>query len=963
MPGSTVSSIEALHPRVREALARLGYRGLLPIQEKSIPVILRGAHTLVVAPTGSGKTEAALLPVLSLMSAMRDRGASPRGLKAIYVTPLRALNRDIERRIRGLVEATGFTVQVRHGDTGPSGRRRFLQNPPDLMVTTPESLTLLLTATAGRGIWRGVRWVIVDEVHELIDSERGAELSLTLERLERVAGRRIQRIGLSATLSEKSMGEAAGLIAGHRRVEVVVDRSGKEYDVSVSVVDAEGLDWPRLVRRVAEIVETVEGQVLVFVNTRSTAEKLAAELARILGVDKVRVHHGSLARSVREEAERLFKEGRIKVLVATSSMELGIDIGTVSLVVQFMSPRQVLAMTQRGGRAGHRLGSTARAVIVVPRNLYEILESGVIAFRTMKGHLEDLKAPRGLVCPLAHQMAAMTVERGSLSLGEFLEVAAATRQYAGIDMSLLEEVAVHLDSVRIVRYDEVSGVLRQTRRTRRYVYGVSMIPDEATYTVVDAIEDRRVGEVSERFVEASLLNLREGERLRFVLSGRLWEALEVDYEAARIIVKPVAEAQGLVPVWHGELIPVDYKVAREACALLSLAMDNPGLARRLLLARRIPSDAVDWIIEQARATAERWGGAFLEPRRPVIEEYPTLTILYACLGSKGNMALALLLSEILAGKGVAVTFNHIPYAVVLSTPDGRGVSADLLLSALREASEMDHITRAGMVYQALRRSQAFLYRFLHVARRLGILEPDARANPSLLRRILEAYRGSIVEKEVLKELVHDRLDLAALNDFLDSMKEPAAIRLEEATPLALNVLENPYMKRDVAVNLKEVALGKLVEGIKRRLQRKRVLLLCTHCGHAWEAEVSRIPEGAPLRCPRCGYPSIAPLPATDWGRSVVEAVRKALKSGRLSREEKRLVREARERASLYMHYAFQGLGRRVVEALAARGVGPSQAKRVMERLIMGGEREFYRAIMEAEENYYSTRMYWEKRRG
>jgi ATP-dependent Lhr-like helicase len=953
------SAVELLHPRVREALAKLGYTRLLPIQEKAIPVILSGVNTLIVAPTGSGKTEAALLPIFSMMAELRDKGELGGGVKVVYVTPLRALNRDIEYRMRRLVEELGFTIQVRHGDTGSSGRRRFLRRPPDLMVTTPESLTLLLSATASRGIWDNIKWVIVDEVHELVDNERGAELSITLERLERLSKKRIQRIGLSATLSEHTMKEAAGILAGSRRVSYVVDTSGKKYDVRVEVV-GEGLDWDRLVRRVAEIIAASEGQVLVFVNTRSTAEKLASDLSRILGRETVRVHHGSLARSVREEVEKLFKEGRIKALVATSSMELGIDIGTVDLVIQFMSPRQVLAMTQRGGRAGHRIGETSRAVIVVPGNLFEALEAAVIAFRTMKGHLEDFRAPRGLICPLAHQMVAVTVERGSSTLSEFKELIGATMQYADTSLEQLEEIAVHLDSLHILRYDESTGMLREGRRSRKYLYGVSMIPDEATYTVVDMIEDKKIGEVSERFVEASLMELREGERLRFVLSGKLWEAIEVDYEASRITVKPIAEASGLIPVWRGELIPVDYKVAREVCALLSLAMDDPSTTLKLLQARRLKRADAERVVEAAKRTASLWGAPLLEPRRPVIEEYPTLTVVYVCLGSKGNMALALLISELLEGRGVVASFSHIPYAIVLRTPDNKGVPGDLVAQVLKEASQLDPTLRAGLVYKALKRSQAFLYRFLHVARRLGVIDPDARPNPSILKKLKEVYEGSIVEKETLKELVYDKLDMRALNEFLDAMKEPAVVKLGEATPLALAVLENPYMKRDVAVELKEIALGKLIEGIKRRLQLKKALLLCTRCGYTWSMEVGRIPEKTPLRCPRCGYPTIAILPPGEWGEKLVEVYRRKLRGEKLSKEEKKLVREVEERAGLYMHYAFQGLGRRVAEALLARGVGPAAAKRALERLMIGGEREFYRAIMEAEENYFSTRIYWER---
>ncbi|MEM1873709.1 MAG: DEAD/DEAH box helicase, partial [Acidilobaceae archaeon] len=193
------SALSLLHPRVREALRKAGYERLLPVQEKALPVVLRGSHTLIVAPTGSGKTEAALLPILSLMLSEEPES---RGLRLVYVTPLRALNRDVALRIEKLASLCGFSVLVRHGDTGQADRRRFLREPPDIMVTTPETLTLLLTLREHRDLWSRVGWVIVDEVHELLESERGAELSITLERLSLASRRRIQRVGLSATLSK-----------------------------------------------------------------------------------------------------------------------------------------------------------------------------------------------------------------------------------------------------------------------------------------------------------------------------------------------------------------------------------------------------------------------------------------------------------------------------------------------------------------------------------------------------------------------------------------------------------------------------------------------------------------------------------------------------------------------------------------------------------------------------------------
>jgi len=290
---------------LKDVISSLGYKKLLPIQEKAIPVILRGNHALIISPTGSGKTEAAFLPVVSsVLNKKREEG-----IKAIYITPLRALNRDISYRIEKIVSGVGLTVFLRHGDTTQSQRKRFLENPPDFMVTTPESLNLLLTIKNKRSMWEKVSYVIVDELQELLDNKRGVELSLILERLDEISKNRIQRIGLSATLSEKSKKEAANLLAYNRKVEIVEDYSTKKYEISIRVNGNED-QWDNIVKSMAEIINNNKGSVLVFTNTRSVAEKLSTELSKILG--NVAVHHGSLSRDVRERAEKMFREGGSK---------------------------------------------------------------------------------------------------------------------------------------------------------------------------------------------------------------------------------------------------------------------------------------------------------------------------------------------------------------------------------------------------------------------------------------------------------------------------------------------------------------------------------------------------------------------------------------------------------------------------------------------------------------------------
>ena len=962
--GLAGTAARLLHEKVRRAAASLGYKRLLPVQEAAIPVIMRGRHTLITAPTGSGKTEAAFLPVLSLLIRSIEEEGDPGGVRVIYITPLRALNRDVTIRLERLASLVGVSILLRHGDTGQAGRRRFLSNPPHVMVTTPESLNLLLTVGDPRRLWSNVQWVIVDEVHELVDNKRGSELSVVLERLERLSRRRIQRIGLSATLSRRTIEEAKRLLASNRLVEVVADTTAKKYEVNLRIVSPSAEDerlWIKAVEEILEIARSTRGSVLVFTNTRSTAEKLAATLRKMvedrgLGF-RVEVHHGSLSRSVRESVEADFRSGKVKVLVATSSMELGIDIGYVDVVVQFMSPRQVTTMVQRAGRAGHRLEETSRAYIVTLNNVWEILESGVIAFRAEKGALEDFTMHRNPYDVAAHQAAGILLEEGGETSSDLiLSILNASGALSTLTVDELDEILYHLDGVRVLRYDPETGRVRMGRRTRTYFYRTSMIPEENAFTVYNVATGEKIGEVSERFVESKLLDVGSEREMRFILGGKAWQAVTIDYEKGRIDAVLLGEIEGLLPSWEGELIPVSRKVAREVCSILSICMSDAEDCRRMLEARKIPEPYQSRIVEVAASTREMLG-AIISHSTVVVEEAGGASILYACLGSNGNLALALLLSRLLERRRIPVEFHYTPYAIVFTSP--AGVRGDDVASALRELAGMDPVERMVHLQEALRKSKTYLVRFLWVAKRMGVLEPGKRVPLSIIERLKDNMRGTIVDREAVKEILHDKLDVEALNEYLAGIREVRVVRLQSPTPLGEEVLSNPYLRLDVAVHIKKIAMDKIVESIKKSLARKTVRMLCLSCGRSKTVRVAEVEKG--YRCPYCGSRLVAPLPDTEYGERLVNAYLKSRRGERLRGEEKKLAKEVLERAKLYLSYAGQGAGRYVVEALMTYGVGVDRAKGLLVALFERGERAFYDQLLKAMQDYALTRQYWDRR--
>src|SRR5437870_3329926 len=373
-----------LDPRIIDAVRALGIETFTEPQERAIPRILAGENVLLVAPTGIGKTEAALLPLLDRI--LRDK---PEPTSCLYITPLRALNRDMLRRMTFFADRLGVRVAVRHGDTTPQERAAITRHPPDILITTPETFQILFTGRKLREHLRSVRYVVVDEIHELASDERGAQLAVGLERLRALTGREFQRIGLSATVGTPA--EVAAFLGGvGRPVEVIRVRIPKGIRIQVEMPataqgDSEIAERLRVkpvqaaaLRRCYELIKEHQS-TLFFVNTRDTAEFLSSRLAAWYQDPKIGVHHGSLSKDVRVQMEDEFKSGGLRALVCTSSLELGIDVGTADFVLQYNSPREVSRLVQRIGRSGHGVGAVSDGVILASRRAIGTLDEWFVA--------------------------------------------------------------------------------------------------------------------------------------------------------------------------------------------------------------------------------------------------------------------------------------------------------------------------------------------------------------------------------------------------------------------------------------------------------------------------------------------------------------------------------------------------------------------------------------------------------
>src|SRR5436305_2427415 len=384
--------MEAFRPETRAWFER-NFAAPTPAQAQGWPRIAAGGNVLIQPPTGSGRTRAAFLSAIDRLTAEPNRG-----LRLLYVSPLKALNYDVERNLRGPLAGlqSELRVAVRTGDTPQRERAAMLREPPDILITTPESLFLLITSR-GRDLMRGVEALILDEVHAVAGTKRGAHLALSVERLERLVERPFQRIGLSAT--QRPLEEIGRFVSGTRPIQLVDAGRAKELDLRVVVplddmrepAEQQSI-WPSIYPEILKLVRE-HRSTIVFVNNRRLAERLALRLNELAEEEIARAHHGSIAREQRVEIEELLKRGAIPCLVATSSLELGIDMGAVDLVIQVESPKSVARGLQRVGRAGHSLGEISRGRIF-PKFRADLLEAAVIAQRMQAGPIEGTVTPR-----------------------------------------------------------------------------------------------------------------------------------------------------------------------------------------------------------------------------------------------------------------------------------------------------------------------------------------------------------------------------------------------------------------------------------------------------------------------------------------------------------------------------------------------------------------------------------------
>jgi len=937
---------------IRKVLGEMGFAEATEPQVMAIEPIIKGENVLVVAPTGSGKTEACLLPVLNNFLNNRPK----KGISILYITPLRALNRDMLRRLLLWGKRLNMRIEVRHGDTTRLERRKQALKPPDLLITTPETLQAVLPGKRMRRHLKNVRWVIVDEIHELIEDRRGTQLTVALERIREVTGREFQRIGISATVeSPEKVG--AFLVGKDRRITVLQAKTPKDFHYSVERPVPGEEDYevaqklytsPEAASRIMRIKDLTahHDSTLIFANSRQHAEMLGMRFNML--EKSIAVHHGSLSREERHKVEDEFKQGKISGIVCTSTLELGIDIGSIDLVVQYMSPRQVTPFVQRVGRSGHKVGRTSKGIIITT-STDDSLEALAVVKRAKSGELEATRIPEKVLDVLAHQIAGLVMDFGKINLEEAYRIIGRAYPYRDLSREEFVDVVGFLERLGGVKRE--GDFLATKTRTRLYYYeNLSTIPDERIYPIIDLSTDRRIGILGEEFM---LTKARIG--LNFICRGLVWKIMKIT-EDGLVYVTPVEDPLAAVPGWDGEILPTPFELAEEVGALRRQVASS--------LKEASVKDAVEAFVEEfpverhairkvAEEISDHVNSGVPVPcdRTLLVEGYDRFVVVHGCFGEAVNRTFGYLFDEIFSEKGVMRGWWNDGYRILME------FSTSVSTEELSEIAEIFKSTSSEEAEEIIKRYIEgffpFAYYMKFVAERFGALPRGIFLGEGKLAELPHRFLDTPIYRETLREASMKRLDLPHVKEVLEKVqKGEIAVRttlsVEAPSSFAYRILnkfaETPEMMAPETVKRDSI------ERMKNAIEFSTVELFCLSCG-GWEGDQKIVGMAERPSCPRCGSHLLAAFHHPS--QYAKECVKKRLQNLPLDEKEQRVLAEVRRNADIILSY-----GRKGVIALQVHGVGPQTAARTLAKMHYDDE-AFYKDLLEAKIRYLQTKQYWD----
>ena len=926
-----------LNSRIRD-LAISRFSKPTYVQEQAIPKVLEGKNVLILAETGGGKTESVML---GLFSKLMDKEHYP--ISLLYITPMRALNRDLMDRLLWWCNELDLEISVRHGDTTQYERKLQVENPPHIMITTPEQINAMMAGKNLREYLRNVKYIVVDEVHEIVNSKRGVQLTLSLERLKRYCGKP-QLIGLSATVGSPEL--TAKFLFSESKHEIVRAISPKDMQLKVEspipttedkLLAEQIFIGDSVVSRLRMIHDTImqHKSALTFTNTREAAEILSSLLDKDFAHE---IHHSSLSKEVRVKAEKDFKEEKLKALIATSSLELGIDIGSIDIVIQYMSPRQVSKITQKIGRSGHGVGRISKGIIIASEG-DDLFESAVIARKTIKGELEEVITHENALDVLTHQITGLLVENYGMKPKDIYDILKKAYPYRNLAYEDFTSLLNFLANQMRMVYIDKDEVKRRKRAFEYYFENLSVIPDQKSFKVIDTASNSFVGNLDEEFI-ASHADVGS----TFIVKGRPWRILSVEND--KIYVMAVDDITSAVPAWEGELIPVQFDVAQEVGKLRKDIKDmiangkNESEIEEKLRERYPISSQVSLKMARLIRKQIEGGQPFPENKNIVMESFKEYVVLHCMYGNKINETLSRLISTILSAEhGELITTKCDPYRIILKNCVPEEVKK-VLVGYKPEEVEV-------VLEKSLPRSSLFKSRFIRTAKRFGAITRSAIFSNINVDRLIDSYWNTPIYKETLREIFTEKFDLERTKTIISKIQDRdiKIVDAEGLTPLA--ELGFSYELHDVVKP--ERPEKEIFNIFKNRLLTSKMRLLCINCGKYSITETVEDVEKEP-RCKKCQSKLIAALRV--YQTEAQKIVGKWLRGEELTAEEEEQLERVKKSADMVIDY-----GKKAVIAMAGRGVGPETAKRILAKMYKDDE-EFYKEILKAEREWIKNKRFW-----
>ena len=831
------------------------------------------------------------------------------------------MNNDVLRRIIKYAESENLRVQIRHGDTTTSDKRKIVEYPPEVLITTPESLAVVLTSSKMLKALDSLEWVIIDEAHELVSNERGSHLSISLERLQAASLLSVTRIGLSATVG--NLKEAARFISGvNRKCAILIDNSMRIYDIDVRFIKGS-------LNNVAHFIidyvrdNNIKGSILLFTNTRDEAEYLGTILKNQNYIE-IDVHHGSLSKDMREETEIRLREGSAGIVVCTSSLELGLDIGSVELVVHYGSPRQVSKLMQRIGRSRHRQRSSAKGLIVtnIPDDEIEAL---AIIRRMKKGSIEQQSMHTCAFDVLAHHLVGLAMQtREPIRVEIAFDLVTKAYPFRLITFNDLKECINLLDGNRIIAYNREDHTYQRRIKAYKYYFeNLSMIPHVLKFEVIDSIRKRKIGTLDQQFVGDY------GEKGNvFVLKGSQWRILSIDEGRMQVNVEPLHGTAINIPYWVGEMIPVDFKTAEEVGSIRNQAAMNHI---------KISTSIIDESIKSLNVIPDS--------KNIVIENLTSrnTVIVHSTFGSKVNNTIASLLSTILSSQlGYLVETRSDAYRIMLSST--ARIGRDHVERMLKDTYDLEAVIIASFTG-----THNINWKVWMVAKRFGMISREAIYDKKVARMIYDRYAKTPISRESIREIIHDKYDISQTEKIIHDIQNDV-IKIYWIETNEFSDLAKPILEHSAKFSATPLSIEKgVMELVKERLEKTKHRLICIRCGK-WERTVETRETPENLSCPKCRSRLITRTSSYDY--DLTKIIGKRLTGNKLSAEENHKFERAWKVSSLVNNF-----GKTAIVVLSRFWDRCGHCSRILRNCV--DENEIYKSIYEAERQYVTTRGFWD----